>query len=213
VPDTDGQPVAAVGLEVRGTPHGAGTVYLDALGWDGVPTLTFGRPAAGGTMWRRAWVDGVDQFDDWRVETYRLVQNAGTGLLLQGGREWCDYVVQADVTPHLAQACGIAARAQGMRRYVALTLAHAAGGARVLRLTERIEDRQRSIEQPYAWEYGRRIHLRLCVIGSRVQASADGIALILDDLSDALDGGAIGLLISEGRAAFDDVSIAPAAAD
>lgn len=213
VPDTDGQPVAAVGLEVRGTPHGAGTVYLDALGWDGVPTLTFRRPAAGGTMWRRAWVDGVDQFDDWRVETYRLVQNAGTGLLLQGGREWCDYVVQADVTPHLAQACGIAARAQGMRRYVALTLAHAAGGARVLRLTERIEDRQRSIEQPYAWEYGQTVRLRLCVIGSRVQASADGIALILDDLSDALDGGAIGLLIDEGRAAFDDVSVAPAAAD
>ncbi len=209
VPDTDGQPIAAVGLEVQGVPHGGGTIYLDSLGWEGVPKLTFKRPAAGGTMWRRAWVDGVDQFDDWRIETYRLVQNAGTGLLMQGGREWRDYVVQADVTPHLVQACGIAVRVQGMRRYVALTLDHDERGGRVLRLTERIEDRQRIIEQPHAWEYGQTVHLQVRVAGREVHASAGTTAIMLDDLATALDGGAIGLLVSEGRVAFEDVAIAP----
>ena len=38
-----------------------GAVYLDWLTWDGAPDVTLGRPE-GGEMWRRAWVDGVDQF-------------------------------------------------------------------------------------------------------------------------------------------------------
>ena len=58
-------------------------------------------------MWRRAWVDGVDQYGHWWPEAYRLVQNRGTGLLIQGAREWANYRVSAAITPHLAAACGI----------------------------------------------------------------------------------------------------------
>ncbi|HMQ34571.1 MAG TPA: ADP-ribosylglycohydrolase family protein, partial [Chloroflexaceae bacterium] len=65
VPDTGGRPIATVGLELVGTPVGAGTVYLDELGWDGEPEAGLGRPEVGGTMWRRAWVNAVDQWDPW----------------------------------------------------------------------------------------------------------------------------------------------------
>ena len=74
-------------------------------------------------MWRRAWVDGVDQYGSRWPEPYRLVQNHGTGLLIQGTRDWTDYRVSAPITPHLVASAGIGARVQGMRRYYALLLA------------------------------------------------------------------------------------------
>ena len=70
-------------------------------------------------MWRRAWVDGVDTLESRPAEPYRLIQDEGTGLLIQGTREWRDYEVTAVVTPRLAEAFGLAACVQGRRRYVA----------------------------------------------------------------------------------------------
>ena len=35
------------------------------------------------------------------VEPFRLIQNTGRGLLIQGNRDWRDIVVSADVTCHL----------------------------------------------------------------------------------------------------------------
>ena len=66
-------------------------------------------------MWRRAWVNGASQFGGRDPETYRLVQNAGTGMVIQGTREWANYRVSADVTPHMVEAAGIAARVQGLQ--------------------------------------------------------------------------------------------------
>ena len=96
-------------------------VLLDRLGWSGEPTVTFTRPTRGGAMWQRAWVDAVDRLDH-ADEPYRLIQNAGLGQLLQGTREWRDYRVSADVTPHLADAVGLAARVQGLERGYLLEL-------------------------------------------------------------------------------------------
>jgi hypothetical protein len=73
-------------------------------------------------MWRWAWVDGMDQYNARWPEAFRLVQNQGRGLLMQGTREWTDYQVSAAITPHLVKTAGIAARVQGMRRFYALLL-------------------------------------------------------------------------------------------
>jgi len=65
---------------------------------------------------------GVDRFDpDW-PEPFRLIQNRGRGLLIQGTREWTDYEVRAAVVPETVAGAGVAARVQGMRRYYALLL-------------------------------------------------------------------------------------------
>ena len=120
---TGGGPIVAVGLEIRGQGGASGTVYLDELTWDGPPDVVLARPAGGGTLWRRAWVQGVDQWEtSWPPEAYHLAQNSGTGLLIQGTREWTDYAVEATVGTDLAQAVGIGARVQGMARYYALLL-------------------------------------------------------------------------------------------
>src|SRR5262245_22600703 len=73
IADMGGAPIAEIGVEI-GTVHEApaqrieGSVYLDYLTWQGTPNVTLGRPAIGGTMWRRAWVDGVDHCDRWWPE-------------------------------------------------------------------------------------------------------------------------------------------------
>ena len=98
-------------------------MYLDYLTWHGPPVLSLTRPAHGDKMWRRAWVNGVDILDERGPAAFRLIQNAGRGLIIHGAREWTDYRVTADITPHMLKAGGIAARVQGMRRYYALWLA------------------------------------------------------------------------------------------
>jgi ADP-ribosylglycohydrolase len=210
LPDMGGRPIAAVGLEVAGLPHGSGTLYLDYLTWDGPPDVRFRRPAEGGSLWRRAWVLGVDELDPQWPETYRVVQNAGVGLLTQGTREWTDYCVEAQVKPYLAEACGIVARAQGLRRYVALTLARGPDGRGELRLQARVGDELGGVAAPFAWETGRAYALRLEVQGRQARAWVDGAPVAaFDELPAALDGGAAGMLCEEGCVAFEEVAARP----
>ena len=194
VPDLGGLPVAAVGLT------STGQVDLDRLTWDGAPTVTLTRPA-GGTMWRRAFVPAVDRWDERWPEPFRIVQNRGTGLLVQGAREWRDYTVTADVTPHLAGAVGLAARVQGLRRYYALELADR-DTARLVRHDHVLASR------PFPWEFGRTYHLSLTVAGDRLTARVDG-TVVAEATDPTLDRGGIALLVTEGRTATERITITP----
>ena len=86
VDPTDGDPIAAVGIEVSSDAGASGVVYLDYLTWDGTPEVSLSKPSSGGTMWQRAWIDAVDQAitDRAGVAAYRLMQNHDTGLFIRG---------------------------------------------------------------------------------------------------------------------------------
>ncbi len=195
IPDTAGAPVAEVGLEITPGGKGAGTLYLDSLAWSGSPDVTFDRPAHGGEMWRRAWVDGVDQFQSrWR-DPYRISQNHGTGLISQGTADWDDYTVTADVTILLAKNAGIAARVGGMRRWYALLLSDE-GAARL------VKDREATkllAETPLAVEQDRPYRLSLTVRGNRILGEVDGqiVADVIDD-DEPLERGGVALIVNEG---------------
>jgi ADP-ribosylglycohydrolase len=214
VPDTGGAPICDVGVELRAAPAGA-VVYLDALTWDGAPELRLTRPAGGGAMWRRAWVDAVDGWSDSKPEPFRIVQNRGRGLLMHGTREWADYAVQADVTPHLVRAAGVAARVQGMRRYYALLLRRGAG----LALLKACDGETLLAEAPFPWELGDTVTLRLEARGDELRAwAAPGAAdaplggpplLLARDEARPLLGGAAALVVEEGRSATHAVTITP----
>jgi hypothetical protein len=207
LPDMGGAPVAEIGVELAAPRRAEGSVYLDYLTWDGAPNVTLGRPAAGGTMWRRTWVDGVDHFDRWWPEAYRLAQDHGTGLLIQGGRDWSDYRVSATITPHMAAACGIGARVQGMRRYYALLLRR--GG--VAQLVKALDGEAALAETGYDWEFGRAYALSLEVVGVRLRAWVDDRLLFeVEDGDRPLPGGGVALICAEGRMATDAVAVRPA---
>jgi|YNPNPStandDraft_1061719.scaffolds.fasta_scaffold01019_15 ADP-ribosylglycohydrolase len=203
IPDTGGDPIAEIGIEIRSLRRADGCLYLDYLTWDGPPRVTWTRPAHNGTMWRRAWVNGVDDFLSWS-EPYRLIQNHGVGLLIQGTREWSDYRVTADVTPHLARAAGIAARVQGMRRYYALLLCDDGK----IRLVKALDGDTVLAEADWPWTWGETHKLGLEVAGNRLRAWVDGEHLFtLDDTFQPLDRGAVALVIHEGRTATHEVRV------
>jgi len=202
VEEQGGRPIAAVGIEF--VSNKAGCFYLDYLSWDGEPNVTLTRPEQSGTMWRRAWVQGIDQYGAFFPEPYRLIQNRGTGLLMQGTRDWKDYRVTADVTPHLVKSSGIAARVQGMRRYYGLLLAE----DQKLLLVKVCDKRQVLQEIEYEWQFGSTYEMTLEVENSHLKGSINGKLLIeADDVDDTFRAGAIGLVCEEGRTATQVVTV------
>jgi len=209
VPDTGGQPVAAVGLDGRSA--GENTMNLDWLHWDGTPKLVLGRPKTGGPtrtdtpdVWRRAWINGVDQWESHWKEAYRLVQNRGRGLLIQGTREWNDYQAKADIRISLAESAGIAVRVQGMQRYYALLLCH----GDLLRLVKVLDGEKVLAEMPFRWEAGVEYELILGAQGPRIRAWVDGILMFdLEDTRLPLLNGAAAFVIEAGHMSSEALSL------
>jgi hypothetical protein len=207
VPDLDGAPIAEIGIGLSTAQPTSGSVYLDYLTWEGEPSVIFKKPQAGGTLWRRAWVDGTDQTEMRWHDTYRIVQNAGTGLLIQGTREWKNYRVSADVTPHMARAAGICIRVQGMRRYYGLLLSN--GGT--VSLVKELDGTHVLASKPYAWNFGQTYQLELEAKGNHLQGWInDQLIFDLEDTDRPFQSGAVALICSEGRTATQSVNVKPA---
>ena len=158
-------------------------------------------------MWRLAWVNGLDQYDWWWPEAYRLVQNEGRGLLMQGTRDWQDYRAEAAMTIHLAKGAGLAVRVQGMRRYYALLLC-ADGKARLIKA---LDGDQVLAEADFAWSLGVPYTFALRVQGQRLEASIDGKVLFtVEDHTRPLTGGGVAFVCEAGRIMSEALSVGPA---
>jgi len=207
VPDSGGQPILEVGFELLTTYSPEGTVWLDYLTWDGEPDVVLKRPEEGGTIWRRAWINGASAWDPFWSESFRLVQNQGRGMLIQGAREWEDYRVEADIMPRLFAVGGIAARVQGLQRYYALLLA----SEKKLRLIKMLDGEHILAQADFDWEYDATYLLTLKVVKDRIVALVDGKCVFdLVDKDSAISNGAIAYVIGEGCMTSNSISIKPA---
>ena len=216
VPDTGGQPVCAVGVEISGAGGVSGSVVLDWLTWEGVPDVVLRNPHPGPTrqqrqhqsiMWKRAWVDALDSGNSDRYpEFFRLIQNEGRGLVLHGTREWEDYRFRATLTPHMCVTGGIAVRTQGLRRYYAMLLDQER--VRLVRMLN--GDESVLAEAPGGWSFGETSDLQLEVEGERLVGSIDGVVVIeASDPDASLGSGGVALVCEEGRIGCDEVAIGP----
>ncbi len=210
VPPTGGQPVAEVGLVYAGAEPA--TVYLDSLGWEGAPDITLTRPVGGEhpwdppLVWRRAWVDGLDLWEPWWQESYRLIQNSGRGLITQGTREWTDYEVIATVVPVLMAKGGIGIRAQGMRRYYALLLCD----HNKVRLIKALDGDQVLAEADFEWQVNQSYGLRLQAEGSTLRAWVDDqLLLTVQDEERPLTDGAAAFIVEEGHMMSEAMRVRP----
>ncbi|MFT5194866.1 MAG: ADP-ribosylglycohydrolase [Cellvibrionaceae bacterium] len=208
MPDLNGQPIANIGLSCS-----AGTLWLDKLTWDGEPTVIFQRPADYNPpnplktpqVWRRAWTDGVDQWEPGWPQAFRLGQNSGRGLIIQGTRDWADILVQSTLTIPLATAAGVAVRVQGLQRYYAMLLCED-GAARLVRVL----DGETVLEEvPFSWQIDRPYEFQLAVYGNRLMGWINGDWLfdVIDD--SPLTCGSVGLVIEEGHFYTDAVEVTP----
>jgi ADP-ribosylglycohydrolase len=205
IPPTDGQSIAEVGIELSSLCATNGTVYLDYLTWSGAPNTVLKKPAAGGQMWTSAWTDGLQgPMPRWH-DTW--IQNEGRGLLIQGTRDWTDYTVSTEITPHMVKAAGLAARVQGMQRYYAVLLCND-GTAKLIKM---LDGETILAKKDFRWEFTRPYQLSLTVQGNRVIARV-GDQLQLEAIDDdrPLNGGAIAIVCEEGRGKNGPVTIQPA---
>ena len=209
-PDTGGQPIASVGLQLSG--GGSGRVELDRLDWSGTPEVTWVRPVEGGRMWRHAWIDGVTHFDTtWPDDSIRVIQDAGTGLLMTGG-PWSDLTVESELTPQLAAEAGLAVRVAGLRRYHALVLTHGGGGSAVEARLIRREHAEETVlaRIPLEWETGRPYGLTLSESGGVLHGTVDGAPIGPVPLATDAPLGGIGILVTKGRVGTSRVRVSPA---
>lgn len=207
VPPLDGAPIAEVGLWLETAASAAGTVYLDALSWDGEPEIAWVRPAVGGEMWRRAWVDAVDHYFTHFAEMFRMAQDAGRGLLMHGTREWRDIAAAATFTPHLAGRFGVAVRVQGLRRYYAL-LADAAGQVRLVRVLGEETVLAEAARPPATTSA---VRLRLEAVGPELRGWVDDVCVFtLQDPESPLASGGLAFVVEDGTVCVDAAEVRPA---
>jgi ADP-ribosylglycohydrolase len=204
VPNTDGQPISHVGLVVT---NANGCFLLESLDWTGTPVVDFIRPKDNGSMWRRAWVSETDFEHPDPDEGIRLIANSERRLAVTGTSEWRDYTVEADVTAHLGEAMGLAARVQGRQRYYLLRC-DSRGEAQLIRRdgTDHVLARV-----PFTWTVGKSRNLHMVVVGTTVTARIDGgLVGSIDDAADALTHGGIGLACEVGRVGCSGVRVTSA---
>jgi len=198
-------PAFELGLEFRAEGEGEFSAFVDSIDWRGAPEVQWRREGRQG-LWVRAWVRGVDQWATQFAESFRLSQNRGVGLLLQGAREWGDYRVSSPVSLYCASEAGIVARARGLRRYYGLVLCRE-GRLRLLRV---LDETSVLAELPFSVEEAREYRLELTVRGRRIVAAVDGRgAFDLEDDCPSLSSGAAGFLVEEGTLVSDLFSVAP----
>ena len=204
IEDLTGAPIAQFGLEVSSDNVASGHLHIDYIDWSGTPTTVFRRPDNNGKMWRRAWINAVDHAGTRWTSAFHLSQNRGTGLFIQGSRDWQNYRVESVILSDPAKSFGLAARVQGLTRYYALLLSP----NQVLRLIRNYDGTEALAEVPYNWTWSERYHFKLEVTGTKIIGSVNGNELIRyeDDKSILLDGG-IALVCEEGLIMTDEVKV------
>ena len=216
IPSRSGCPIYEIGVEIQPVDGGrmpvSGTVYLDYLGWDGIPEVTFMRPEnsrlpmPGPLLFRRAWVNSVDHWEIPYRQPFRIIQDYGRGMISTGTREWTDYEVSATITSAKFKKGGIAARVQGLQRFYALLLVE--GGT--LQLIKCLDEETVLAEVPFDWQIWQPYRLKLAVDGDRLRGWLNGrLMLEVQDGHRPLLGGGIALVIERGHMAAPTISVAP----
>lgn len=206
IPELGSRPIAEIGLEITPVTGfiAEGTVYLDTLTWEGTPSTRLGKPDGGGIMWSKAWAKGIDDWWPWWPSGIRLMHNEGTGLLIQGTREWQNYSVSAYLTPHLSSSAGLAAYVQGMRRYYALVLRP---GNKVC-LVKALDGETILAEAEFSWEFDNQYLFQLEVVGNKLRGLIEGqLVLEAEDTELPLGSGAIAILLESGCMEAGDVLV------
>ena len=205
VPETGFQPIAEVGVVLASpSERSQGRVLIDSLTWDGCPDVTFRKPAGNGDFWRRAWVSNVHFFSKNFPQDFRISQNRGEGLILQGSRKWTDYAVEADLMLHLGAYGGVIVRAEGQRRFYAARLTRD-GKLQIVRRKDETETVL--TEKPLDIAFETAFTLTVSVSGNRIEAQAGDCVVTAEDA--AFPGGAAGLVVHEGALSATRIRVRP----
>lgn len=212
----ENRPIQQIGVAVEAEAGRSGTVWLNSLGWSGVPTLTIKRPpvpderkgtehAGAVSFWERSWVSSVDKFHSTMGPSFYIAQDRGEGIISQGTRDWTDYrAVVRDFMVNLGPRAGLAMRVQGLNRYYAVMFIR---GGKVALVKAADEKRVELAAAEFKWNLDEKCDLELLVVGTDIYARVGDVELRAAD-SD-YTGGAVGLVVTEGSLSADSIDIEP----
>ena len=207
VPETYGRPVKDFGLEFNGTGGAGGRVWVDRITTDWkfsvqVPEEIY----RGEKSSLPGWIADLDML--WGRDTaakQRITgfgKNAGIGLLVTGTTDWKDYTLATRFSIHCAEAAGLVARYQGLRRFVGVL--YRSGK---LQLVRQYDDEETILaETTVRWACDELRALALTVQGRQVSAALDGQE-ILRGTDDRLGCGGAGFYCARGWAGFRETTI------
>jgi ADP-ribosylglycohydrolase len=200
------EPIFEVGIGWEGQ-CGQAIFNLVSMDWTGVPTCEFKEPETRSEMWLRQWVNGLSELRHWGGMD--CTQNEGTGLAILGCREWENYRTSATMLVSASQQVGLAVHVQGMRRYYALVLER--GTVKLLKARDGLYV---LAEAPFVWEFdeARELAVEVATVGGEVKLKGvvDGqLLLTATDNQRPLLSGAIGIVVTEGRARVQRTEIKP----
>jgi hypothetical protein len=205
VPETEYQPIAEIGLVLSAEDGRCdGRVLVDKVWWTGCPDVTFKRPDGAGDFWRRAWVSNVHFFSKKFPQDFRISQNRGDGLILQGGHSWTDYAVEADMIFHLGDYAGLALRAQGQRRYYLARVTRSGRLEIVLRKDDQVAV---LASTPLSIGFEEPFSMVASVDGTRISVAVNGTRIEASD--ETFTGGAAGMLVYEGALSATRIRVRP----
>ncbi|KAJ9131361.1 ADP-ribosylglycohydrolase [Pleurostoma richardsiae] len=210
--DMDSQPIQQAGIALAtivGKPALEGAVWLDNLGWTGVPNMTLRRPLKwppgywGRGFWQRAWVQGADLFHGWMSSSFAVIQNRGEGVLYQGTREWTDYrVTVSKFVINFGQLAGVAIRVQGLNRYYALVFKDR---KRVALVKAYDEKRIELASHDFEWELDHPLELELVAKGKHLTGAVGDVRMQTED--EHFRGGAVGFVVADGSLSADSIKV------
>ena len=116
IPDVSGAPIAQIGISISSDEPAEGAIHAGLPLFGGFTKCHFPQTSRiREDVETTVWVNAADFFEDGFGEAFRVIQNQGRGSVITGTREWTDYSVQANITPHMVKAFGLAARVQGLK--------------------------------------------------------------------------------------------------
>ena len=218
LPGTNGDIISQIGLRISSSENSQGKIYLDYLGWEDEPKVSFFKPnhvvpfqrgqpsnkIKNSEMWRNNWVKATDHWDIHWKEAFHISNNNGRGMIITGTNDWKNYTVSSKITFHLMTSGGIVARVQGLRRYYSLE----ASKQNKIRLVKMFEEIDILEEKDFAIQLHKEYLFSLSVKDNFIRGLVDGILILeYNDDSNMFQTGGIGLVIENGTLSTNEILV------
>jgi ADP-ribosylglycohydrolase len=206
VPDTDGLPVACIGIEFDADQPCEGTLYLDRIRLDGKPDLAWPVSMNAEGSHVPGWILYADRvlgpFSDDGEDSRHFSMDRDRGFAVTGTLDWADYTIAARVKIHHARMGGLILRYRGARRYLALVMT-----GKKLQIIERWDGTDTVLaEKRFKIRLDHFYKLTLTAKGRRITAGLDR-KTVLEAEDARLGRGGAGLLFERGIVGFREVKI------
>lgn len=215
VPDTNGFPVVALGLEIRDNDTCAGALtirhvdlipgkfffHATTLPSEHSSVKEYARPNTEVDGWIASFNFLRRSFSNDKEKLQYFIKNVGMGYAYTGNRYWKDMSIEARISIHMATSAGLLAHIQGMQRYI--SLAYRDGK---LVLARQYYGEEILAECPVDWPLDTVRLLKLECRGTAIAAYLDG-EKVLEATDDKLSNGGAGLLFADGCVGFTEIDI------